>query len=825
LAAWFALARRTRRTPRTLAPKHRGIGPYNGGTEAITDQAARIRTAYPYPIARAYAALDDPQASLQLKQEALYFAVYQLMRTLGLALLGQYLSTPPAADPALLKDREAIAGAIARLRSPFFSDWRDLLRALAKKGRCERLGLDILPGFRAAMAAIDAEAKTAPVEVPREYAVRDGAGRLVQRLDLWAAFLALRNHTAHSGQTLDQVCREDLALFRAPLERLLGHFDFLADYALLAADADLARDETDPECVPLRLLRGAEPPAPQEHDLRGDPALCAALARSPVALRAPDGRVQPLFPFCHGHLEGEPVRLLDGYYLKDAESETLRHTLYYLGDIRRLPLDDGEPVGYPAPCTAGAQLRRMLDAHHVQWHFKREDLALWSIRDSVNDYSRRTVAELGGTKYIPAAYLDRPALSAPLWRLATADESQIRAGRQRGALLLVGRAGTGKSALLCDLTRRLLERADAGPGEASDGPDPGPGLSQDLVLLLRGDALNRLPGSNQLRANLEQKIGLDPASPTRQALSDALARGQQVDPAETAIEDTQSIFTALDARRREDQVQGRRLVLLLDGLNEATDDARARVQEALELVELTRHYPWLRVVLALRDEFIAVWHARATGTESSPFARVHDCFEPPPPDAALDPNRLGDLPAWRVPEFAETEAETVYARYQSGVGIPACTTPWSRLPPETRRGLLVRLLYLHLWMETFPNREATTVSGEDALFRAYGVEGAVERKTGVSAAPSLINLIIKGLGGPRWLTWACPYRPRWVDRTWPALKRTANDSTKRPKLATSHLAIQVDQPKTSNPVHKNWLNPVLQVSSGRWAPGLCGRIW
>lgn len=156
------------------------------------------------------------------------------------------------------------------------------------------------------------------------------------------------------------------------------------------------------------------PPAtdPTLPDDRQKLAGTIARLRSPVVLRAPDGRVQPLFPFCHGHLEGEPVRLLDGYYLKDAESETLRHTLYYLGDIRRLPLDDGEPVGYPAPCTAGAELRRMLDAHRVQWHLKREDLALWSIRDSVNDYSRRTVAELGGTKYIPAAYLDRPGSSA-----------------------------------------------------------------------------------------------------------------------------------------------------------------------------------------------------------------------------------------------------------------------------------------------------------------------------------------------------------------------------------------------------------------------------
>jgi len=310
------------------------------------DQPDQTRNRYPYPIARAYAALDDPDASPQLKQEALYFTVYQLMRLLGLGLLGEYLSRPPHPnpehDPAIVNDQRAIAKAIARLRSPYFSDWQTLLATFAKPGRRERLGLDLLPGFEPAMAAIKAEAKSAPLRVPREYALRRGAG-FSQELGLWDAFLALRNHTAHSGQTANAVCDADLALFRQPLDRLLGHFRFLADHELLAVDQDLGDDLAELDAVPLRRLRGAATPVAEATDLEGDPALCAAFAASPVVLRAPDGRCQPLFPLCHGHLEGEPLRLLDGYYLKDAEDASLRHTLFYLGDIERSHLDDGEP--------------------------------------------------------------------------------------------------------------------------------------------------------------------------------------------------------------------------------------------------------------------------------------------------------------------------------------------------------------------------------------------------------------------------------------------------------------------------------------------------
>lgn len=222
------------------------------------DAADQVRTRFPYPIARAFAALEDPAASLQLRQEALYFSVYQLMRTVGLTLLGQYLIAPlpeSAQTPEAERSRAKLASTIARLRSPYFSDWIALLKSLSK--RAELLGLDFMPGFLPAMAAV----KTERIDIPRDYGFRDNRQMLRwQDLDLWDAFLALRNHTAHSGQTSDDVCRDDLALYRAALDRLFAHFGFLADYRLVAADADLDDEETELDAVPVRELRGAATP-------------------------------------------------------------------------------------------------------------------------------------------------------------------------------------------------------------------------------------------------------------------------------------------------------------------------------------------------------------------------------------------------------------------------------------------------------------------------------------------------------------------------------------------------------------------------------------
>src|SRR4051794_33260932 len=61
----------------------------------LTDLLPRL----PFPIAAVYADLDRADASPQTRREAVYFTAYQPMRTVGLTLVGQYLTRdlPPAA--------------------------------------------------------------------------------------------------------------------------------------------------------------------------------------------------------------------------------------------------------------------------------------------------------------------------------------------------------------------------------------------------------------------------------------------------------------------------------------------------------------------------------------------------------------------------------------------------------------------------------------------------------------------------------------------------------------------------------------------------------
>jgi len=57
-----------------------------------------ILNCLPYPIATIYADLQDEGASSHVRREAVYFTAYQLMRTVSLTLVGQYLHQEPPAD-------------------------------------------------------------------------------------------------------------------------------------------------------------------------------------------------------------------------------------------------------------------------------------------------------------------------------------------------------------------------------------------------------------------------------------------------------------------------------------------------------------------------------------------------------------------------------------------------------------------------------------------------------------------------------------------------------------------------------------------------------
>lgn len=627
------------------------------------DASGIILADMPYPIASVYADLVNPASTPQMQREAIYLTGYQLMRTVALTLVGQYLSRDPLPD-APYQSRRKLNNAIAGVRSPHFNDWITLLDSL--RAHAARLGIDFFPEFAGAMTRVKEET----VEIPEIYArMFNAPAQRVRSLD---ALRILRNSVAHSGTGRDDFCREAVAAFRPVLDRLLDAFSFLASYELLALRLSL-----DDERPLVQLLKGEAPADAQEVDL-GD-ELFRGFEFSPIVFRAPDGRVQGLFPFFHSHLEGEPLYCYDGHYLRD-DRLMRRRTIYYLTKYERMAVDDEQSQKLIRPGAqpdAAEKLRAMLVRNEVPWTLDRQKITPWDLRDAVNDYARRTLDDVTGVKYLPQCYLDRPALGSVLRQFAAAETTHHR------AMLLTGKAGSGKTALCCDLVHRLLQ-----------------GNDEDLVFFVRGDGLTpEIAGANLLLGNLLHKIGIEPREFSTFA----------------------EFFAHLSARREGERVADRRFVIVLDAINEAPLAAQV-LREALDMIDALRQHEWVRVVLTVREEFLLVWSRRRGELEASPFHGIRDLFVSPPDDPS-HPRRPEDPPAWRVPVFTLAEAEEVYGRYQRaksvGEAVPASLTKWERIPPQTKRDVLCTPLHLDLWMRAFDGREAPAVSGALDLFIQY----------------------------------------------------------------------------------------------------------
>jgi hypothetical protein len=122
---------------------------------------------------------------------------------------------------------------------------------------------------------------------------------------------------------------------------------------------------------------------------------------------------------------------------------------------------------------------------------------------------------------------------------------------------------------------------------------------------------------------------------------------------------------------------------VLDAVNEAPQLGQV-LREALELVSAARDHAWVQVVLSAQDEFLLVWRGRRVADGGNPFRPVRGPLVKSPQDFAR-PAALDEPPARFVSDMAETEPEKVYGRYQreraAGQSVPACRTPWDRLPP------------------------------------------------------------------------------------------------------------------------------------------------
>jgi len=654
----------------------------------------RISDRFPYPVALPYSLIFDESLSPPERRWALCFTQYQAVRTIVLPLVSQYLREP--IDATAGKAVKTVNERVAALRSPMFSDWVTALRTLPDRWPA----LKLAPPFTQLVSALNA-LKGANAE----RSVTDSSGRKV--LDPLEAIVALRNATAHGGIPDHALAVRHLEEYVPVLHAVLDAFDFLADCALLVCDEP--ERATQGLSVAVRTLRGTAVPEPEEQD--PSPELAEAFGESSAVLITPEGKAVPLDPLLRPLPHDEPLYLYDGHYgiRVTAKAEAVNRYVYYLG-VR------DKRSGTPECQAAAERLRELLAARNISYDLPKEKVHPWTIAEAALDYSRRTLTDLLGTKYFPECYEPFPKLDDHLDRFLSVPDRQewkdTTRPRFRNGLLLLGTAGSGKTALLARRVEQLLARPDTSPDAPAD-PDADRG-NPNVVLFLRGNGIAlRLDGVSIYR-DVAEKLG--------------------VSVGDKGIGSFDELFAHLHKGFVSDQVKGRRLVLVFDALNEAPF-AEQVTREALQLVSLAARYPWCKVIVSTRDEWLAILPEKMSANEADPRAEARDHLYDPDPNR---PNEGRRLPALMLEPLAADHAERIYRKHQAQArvadpdagryAVPACATAWEKLPGEVRK-LLTNPLYLYLFQRAFAGRPVGDVAGVPELYAAY-VESAYARIIG-----------------------------------------------------------------------------------------------
>ena len=490
---------------------------------------ARIRDQFPTPVAYSYALIFDPAHDPSVRRWALCFTEYQVLRTLALPLVGQYLRADlagldlegdKAAQAAITKLNTAIAG----IRAPFFSDWITLVETL--RARLPALGLTpLFPGLGPALDSLKARE-------PREFPLPGEP-----ELDPLRAILALRNAVAHGGLPDEAAAARHLEAYLPVLHQVLDAFDFLGDCRLLVLDPS-GPDPKESGRGLVRMLRGVQPGPAEVLDLDDD--LADAFADSPAVLVGPDGRAGPLFPLLNPQPEGRPederetIYLYDGHYGARVETKGAaveKGYIHYLGVHHRV-----------MDTPACARMQELLARRKVEFYLPKEKVAPWTIAETAADYSRNlTLAEMLGRKYLPQCYVPFPELERHFAAFLAAKPPRV-------GLVLTGPAGSGKSAFLAHQVERLM----APPAGVKDPQDYDVRAHPNLVFFLRGSGILQPEGGVSLERDVAEKLGVS-ARPGH------------------GIATFGELLQHLNERWKQDRVKDRRLILVLDGLNEAPE--------------------------------------------------------------------------------------------------------------------------------------------------------------------------------------------------------------------------------------------------------------
>jgi len=195
-------------------------------------------------------------------------------------------------------------------------------------------------------------------------------------------------------------------------------------------------------------------------------------------------------------------------------------------------------------------------------------------------------------------------------------------------------------------------------------------------------------------------------------------------------------------------------VLVLDALNEGPFPEEV-TRQALGLIQLAAHYPWCKVVVSTRLEWLGVFAGRLEAQETDPLEAARPYLYVLEPARAETRQTRQGPPVVQLEPLTEGQAEAVYGHYQEWRRprsqeeptrfIPACLTAWTDLPPATRT-LLLNPLHLNLFMEAFDGRHATAVATLPALFRLY-VDRAVGQRPGLRRSlGAVVENLLANLG-------------------------------------------------------------------------------
>ncbi len=387
-----------------------------------------------------------------------------------------------------------------------------------------------------------------------------------------------------------------------------------------------------------------------------------------AALLTPDDRAVPLSPLVVPGPDGA-LGWFDGYRL-GRDGPDASDGLAYQTDLGRQYRS--------GPVAEG--LRALFRAHNVLLLPGSKGLTLRRLNEYLSAVTGQNLKELDA-RYGRDLFVDRPALTGALRAFVEGERSE----EAPVALLLTGPAGSGKSGLLVHLAQGLLRAPGGGPG----------------VLLMRGDKLTVEGDMPQiLFSNLLMMLGAD----------------------REEVRTFADLCERLEASRKGED-RDLRLVVVFDGVNEASDRPEKVFRELLDVIATARPYRWIRIVAAVRSDFLRRHRAGLEGAEKDPLHGLRDLLATPGPDAPEEIRGEG-LPVWAVPTITEAERREIYERFRARraegtPGVPACLTPWDGLDPEIRGKILDRPLLIRLWMELYDGRPAGALHSVSDLYIAY----------------------------------------------------------------------------------------------------------